>query len=425
MVEYASQNDFYEIRLASLLSNIDKDLIIELYQPIVGYQSTILYLTLLKQKRNSKTDDFYSLEHLSKQTQMTYGQLLSARQFLEGVGLLKTYERVDGNKRAYIYMLFAPKNPRDFFDDILFKGLLIQAIGEKGAMEIASKYEIDLKIPEGYEDVSASFTEMFTPDYNDPSFTKEVSNTLIGHKTRKLKLEFNYEKFFEAIEQNSQLRRSVFDNKTMVELERIASLYGVDEKGVAFAVVDTYKPYEVPHLIFEDVAENVKKRAKTPRSKKVVIKKINKSDVEGNSDLIKKIQFMDETSPIEYLSRLQDNTQPSQGDVEVVEHLSFTYNFSYGVINAIIDYTLAKCNNVLRLKFADRIAASIKRQHLENALDTMNYLTNMNSVNKTATKKENLPKEEKKVTETEVEHISDDEMDSILAGFAMKRGGKK
>ena len=425
MVEYVSQNDFYEIRLASLLSNVDKDLIIELYQPIVGAQSTILYLTLLKQKRNATEEEIYSVEALSKNTQMTLGQLLSARQFLEGVGLLKTFEKVDGNNRSYIYMLYAPKTPKDFFDDILFKGLLIQAVGEKEALALASKYEIDMKIPEGYKEISASFTEMFTPDYNDPSFTKNINSTLIGHKTRKLRLEFNYDTFFEYIEANSQIRRTVFDSKTMVELERIANLYGADEKIVAFAVIDEYKPYESPHLIFEDVADNVKERSKIARPKKV-LKNISKSDVSGKTTLIKKIQIMDETSPVEYLRKLQGYTEPSKADVDVVEHLSFQYNFSYGVINAIVDYTLAKCKNVLNFKFADKVAASVAREGLTNALDTMNYLTSNKTSRSVTPLKEEEPKEViKENKESNVEQISDDEMDSILDNIAKKRGGKK
>ena len=55
-MDYISENDIYEIRIASLVSNVDKDVIVELYQPLIGCIPTILYLTLLKQKRNEDDD---------------------------------------------------------------------------------------------------------------------------------------------------------------------------------------------------------------------------------------------------------------------------------------------------------------------------------------------------------------------------------
>lgn len=428
MVDYVSNYDFYEIRLASLLSNVDKDILIELYQPLIGAQSTILYLTLLKQKRNAEEEEIYSVDLLLKNTQMSNSDLLSARQFLEGVGLLKTYENVSGDKRSYIYIMYAPKTPREFFDDVLFKGLLIQAVGEKEALRLASKYEIDLSIPEGYKEISASFTEMFSIDYDNPAFYKDFSNTIIGHKTRKVRLEFSYDKFFQYLEENSQIRRSVLNNKDMVEIERVASLYGLSEKDLAFIVIDAYKPFENPHLVMEDVANLAKDHLKLtrPKSRKM---QSTKSDTVVNSDsvVLKKAKIMDEKAPIEYLKLLQGNTLPSEADVSVVEHIYSKYNFTNGVTNAIVDYTLVKCNNVLNFTFADKVSASVAREGLKSALETMNYLSKKRGSKPKTTyiKEEKVSEEKPQKEEKHIETVSDDEMNSILESFSKRKGGKK
>ena len=78
-MEYFSVNDIYEIRLASLISNIDKDVIIELYQPLIGSISTILYLSLLKQKRKEILEDekyFYQTKQLVKRESLKFYQTL-------------------------------------------------------------------------------------------------------------------------------------------------------------------------------------------------------------------------------------------------------------------------------------------------------------------------------------------------------------
>ena len=428
MVDYVSVLDFYEIRLASLLSNVDKDVLIELYQPLIGAQSTILYLTLLKQARNAEDEDVYSMDLLLKNTQMTNAQLLNARQFLEGVGLLKTFEQTATDKRSFIFILYAPKTPKDFFDDVLFKGLLIQAVGEKEALRLASKYEINLNIPEGYKDVSASFKEMFSIDYDDPSFLFDINTTVIGHKTRNVKLEFKYDKFFQYLEENSQIRRSVFNNREMMEIERVASLYSLDEKDMAFIIIDTYRPYEDPHLVLEDITSLAKERIKLsrPRGRKP---SQSKSETVVNSDsmVLKKAKLMDEKSPIKYLKLLQGNTNPSANDIEIVENLYLQYNFSYGVINAIIDYTLVKCNNILNEKFIDKVASGVAREQLSDALSTMNYLSKKKERKSSYKPYEvNKEKEEIKVVDSNPqEEISDEEMNSILDSFSKRKGGKK
>ncbi len=428
MVDYVSVLDFYEIRLASLISNVDKDVLIELYQPLIGYQSANLYLTLLKQRRNADEDDIYSVELLSKMTQMTQGQLLNARQFLEGVGLLKTYENASQDKRSYIYVLYAPKTPKEFFDDVLFKGLLIQAVGEKEALRLASKYEIDLAIPEEYKEITTSFRDVFSIDYNDPSFYASFSDSIITHKTRNLRLEFNYDKFFQFVEENSQIRRSVLNNKDMVEIERIASLYSLEEKDMAFIFVDCYKPYEEPHISFEEMAQLAKERIKLakPRGRKTQ----KKSDLVVNSDsqLLQKAKMMDNLSPIKFLTLLQGNTKPSTADMEVAENLVNQFNLSYGVVNAIIEYTLTRCNNFLNEKFAEKVASTLAREGISDSLSAMNYLnkkpTRKTNYQKVEHKEEPVKEKEPEVVQKE-EHISDEELDEILEKISKRKGGKK
>ena len=63
-MDYLLNSDFYEIRLASIVSNVDKDVLVELYQPLIGANATILYLTLLKQKRNEDDESTYSVQDL-------------------------------------------------------------------------------------------------------------------------------------------------------------------------------------------------------------------------------------------------------------------------------------------------------------------------------------------------------------------------
>lgn len=429
-MDYILNSDFYEIRLASLVTNVDKDVLVELYQPIIGSNATILYLTLLKQKRNEDDESMYSTESLINVMQMQPDVLLSARHFLEAVGLLRTYESNKDGSRYYIYVLYAPKSPKDFFDDVLFKGLLIQAIGEKAAKKLAFSYKTNLTIDESFTEKSASFVDVYHPDYDDVAFKKDFGNSLVGHDAGRVKIKFNYDLFFGYVSDNSQIKTSSFSKKDMKEIERLSALFGLDEKTMAFIITDEYDPNSIPHLNFS----KIKERAEEAVKYRVVDKKpiVGKSDIKSDTVISNKVRMMDEVAPANYLRFLQNNTMPASADLKIIDSLSAGYGFPNGVINAIIEYVLYKNDNVLSRNYCEKVASTLARNKINNALDAMNSLNkialNKKSVKPKVDKAPSLPKEEQPKNTKEsssLEKISDEEMDELLSSFAkLNKGGR-
>lgn len=422
-MEYVSPADFYEIRLASIVSNVDKDVLVELYQPLIGAAATMLYLTLLKQRRNDDEDSLYLTEQLINITQFAPGMVLSARHMLEAVGLLRTYEKRNSDGRYFIYVLYSPKSPKDFFDDVLFKGLLIQYVGEKETKRLAFKYKINLDIPEEYSEISASFVEVFHPNYDDPAFKKDLGNSIVGHEPGRVKINFNYDLFFKYISEKSQIMQSSFYKKDLKEIERLATLFGLDEKQMADIIIDEYEPHDVPHLNYQHVAERaeeaIKYKIHVPKAKTV------RSKVGGDSILKEKIRLMEDVTPVDFLRYLQNNTEPAKSDLKIVDALSKGYGFSNGIINAIIDYVLNKNNNVLTKNYCEKIAASMAREKIETTIDAMNYLNKITIANKKDMSQKAVPTEETKKFEKVEEDISDEEMNDILTKLDIKKKGGK
>lgn len=422
-MDYVSSNDLYEIRLASIISNVDKDVLVELYQPLVGAAAIMLYLTLTKQKRNGSEDEVYKTEQLISITQYAPGIILSARHMLEAVGLLRTYEKTCSDGRYYIYVIYAPKSPKDFFDDVLFKGLLVQSVGEKEAKRLAYRYRINLAIPEDYHEVSSSFVDVYHPDYDDPAFRKEISGTILGHEPGRVKINFNHDLFFKNISDNSQIMSSVFTKKDMKEIERLSALFGLDEKQMALIVISEYDPDAHPHIDFAKVAndaiESIKFNTYGERHN-------SRSKVSGDGELAEKVRFMEESSPAYFLQVLQNNTKPARADLKIVDDLSKEYRFSNGIINTIIDYVLYKNNNILSRNYCEKVASSLARSKIETTIDAMNYLNKI-SLNSTSKKvhKEEQVEQEKREQKNNSLPISDDEINDILDMLDNKKKGGK
>lgn len=419
-------NNYYEIRLASLVSNVDKDVIIELYQPLIGAISSIVYLTLVKQKRNESDEDIYSLESLLNNMQLPVNSFTNARRNLEAVGLLKTYESVNNDIHRYIFELFAPKTPKEFFNDILFKGLLIQYVGEKEALRLANSYEINTNIDKDkFDDISASFVEIFNPDYDHISFTKNVGENLATHNSKKIASDINIDIVFNLVEENSQIKKeSLLEYSN--DIKQLATLFNLNEDNIASVIIDSYNETMKPHLNMKVAFNKAKDKAYYPRLNNKEETKINYTNSEINSDTIiaNKIKLMEETGPAVFLEYLQNNTKVAPADLYVINSL-INLNLPNGIINAIVDYTLTKKNNILDKFFAEKIASGILREGITTTIDAMNYMKSLNKKRKTTiganTNKRQYKKKEINNIENNTkidnnnENISDEELAELLS----------
>lgn len=418
-MEYVLQSDVYQIKLASLVSNVDKDVMVELYQPLVGANATILYLTLLKQKRNEEEENEYQLTLLLNILQFTPAQFLSARRMLEGVGLLRSY---CNEARQYIYVLYAPKNPKDFFDDVLFKGLLIQSIGEKETKKLASRYKVNLEINEGYNEVSASFVDIFHPNYDDAAFKKNFKESFVGHDEGRIRINFNDDLFMKYLSDALSNSEVSVGKRDLKEIARYSTLFGFSEKQMASVVASIYHADSSPKI---DFAELAMKSEEELRNSKPTIS-IEMSVMKGDDPISEKCRLMDATSPAKYLKILQNNTKVSNSDLQIVESLSKNYGFTNGVINAIIDYALVKCDNTLNLNYCEKVASTLARSHVVSAIDAMNCLNRKQSRKKPEIAGETKVKVEEKPTEKKSRSkISDDEMNDLLADLDSQKSRRK
>ena len=416
-MDYISEKDYYETRPASLISDIDREVLSELYQPLIGHKSVGIFLSLFHEKMKASEIDTFDHAHLFDKMQMSAGEFFTARRALEAVGLLRTFFKEEGGIRYYIYVLYAPKSPREFFDDVLFKGLLIKYVGEKEAKRLALSYKVDFQT-KGFDDITSSFVETFHPDYDSPVFRKDLKVEVKGRKSGRIDTSFDFDDFFSALDKNGQIKREVLTKKDLKEIERLAALFSLDELTMAEIVVDAYDPdNKAQRINFQRVSDRAKEEVKFPFFHRK--SKGEKTHVTSDSELASKIKLMDAMAPGEYLRIKQNNTAPSRSDLDIVDDLSKNFGFSHGVINALIDYVLAKNKNVLSRRYIEKIASSLARESVTTAIDTMNYLIKINSAWKTS--KPSVIKTTGGDDKIKEEEISDEELESILALLEAKK----
>ena len=421
-----SQNDMFDIKVSSLLADYDRDTITNLYQPIIGYTALAVYFTFWSESENQKIVSLSSHEEILLRMKISTGEFIEARKQLEAVGLVKTKLEKANNISIYHYVLYAPKTPSKFFNDALLYGLLIQNLGESLANKIKRVYETNVKQSEG-EDISATFNDVFHPDFNDAAFIKAAmgdENTL-GRKKSKIDTEFSYERFFEVLKEISQISEKGLTKKELKEIERLSTLYGVSVELAAEKVANTYDPSKekgsrVDFKQFnEDLKNEVNYGVRTHTSRKT-----KKNTAVGEDGLAAKIKYFEIANPKDVLTALQNGTKPARADLNIIYSLAEDYKLNNAVINVIIDFVLQMNNNVLSKYSVEKIASSISREGIETAIDAMEYLnTSYAGANRKADKgekkytknsKKEIIEEQK---EQESDNLSDEEIDALLDYF--------
>lgn len=366
---YLNKEDFYEVYLNSIISDFDHDTLTMLYQPIVGSHAISLYLTLYADYK--KKNDIASLEDLLLEMGIDITILTEAKNKLEGIGLIRTYYKKDKGQSFLKFVLYAPKTPKEFFDDILFKGLLISRIGEKKVQQYLRRYKTKKLDLDGYNEISASFNDVFKSSLDEDVYSSTLN--IVGGYGRKVidvSKGFDNAKFLSSLENFNILPKAI-KKSDMKKISELALLYGVNEDIMGDYVSQAYRPDEKEKIDYDMVKELCVK----DKSYQVLRKNgSNNIAYSSSSKMGKKVEMMQTYSALDYLKIKQNNGAVSPSDVKLITELNESYGLNSSVINVLIDYCLERNNNQLSRTYVTKIAASINREGISSTLDAMNYL---------------------------------------------------
>ena len=415
-------NDVFKVHKATLVADYDRETLTNLYQPLVGYGALALYFTLWSEGDMQRVNPVSAHETLLAKMKISVGEFIKARKALEGVGLLRTYLEDNNGAKIYTYELFAPKTPNEFFSDTLLYGLLINYIGEVDAKKLNNYYASNFKV--NGTDISSSFKEVFRPDFQNVAFIKALSNDpAMGRNRAKMALEFTYEKFFNALKEVSQISDKAFSKVELREIARLASLNGLNESSAASIVANYYDPTQEKgkRVDLAKVTKAFQEETNYSYLSNYSAKSNGKSKpnyVSSSGAIAQKINIMESVSPKDYLTILQNGTEPALPDLKLIDYLSKKFKLNNSVLNAVIDYTLSKNNNILSKAYCEKICASIVRSNIDTTIDAMNYLKSISKPKSKEYVKEerfiepSINKEDKKNKQTKAD---DKEWESLMA----------
>lgn len=418
--------DTYTVINKSIITERDKKIISMLYQPIMGYTAVSLYYTFLSDldKQELLSEDL-THHHLMTTMQLKLEDIVTAREKLEALGLMKTYVKKD-NINQYVYLLYSPLDANEFFNHPILNIVLYNNVGKREYDKILNCFKTPYTNLRDYEDVTSSFDEVFTPVSGtimkqEDGLVEKKSNDLT------IKKSLDFDLIISSIPEK-ELNEKCFNEETKELLNNLSFIYNLNTLDMQGLVKDSlnekglidkvelrkkcreYYKFEnagnLPTLIYNKQPDFLKKP-------------------EGdNSKWAKMVYTFENISPYQLLKAKYKGAEPTDRDKRLIESLMVDQKLNYGVVNVLISYVLKTNNEQLKKSYVETIAGQWKRSNIETVEDAMRIAEKYHKkIKKIMQEKENKtqvtkkPKEEQLPawfsTDQTIEETTDEEVEEL------------
>ena len=365
--------DVYFVINKTIISEFDKKVIIDLYQPIIGPLAVSLYFSFISDLDNLELNSkIYSHHHLMVNLKNGLDVIKQARESLESVGLIKTFVKINDNQNNYIYELFSPLTPNEFFNHPILNVVLYNNIGENEYNNLINIYKIKKYDLKDYKDISKSINDTY----------RSIGNTLkINYEFKEkecLSVNSNDVIDFDLIISsipNNILSDKAFNKKTKELINNLAFVYDIDN----LRMIDLIRLSigENGMIIKEKLINNVRKyydfnnNGSLPTLIYRTQPEYLKQGFNDTSNRGKMLYVFENTSPYDFLMGKNKGIKPNSRDLKLLEYLAVELNMKPAVINVLIDYVLRINDNKLNKNYVLAIAGEWVRSNIDTATKAM------------------------------------------------------
>lgn len=374
----------------TIINDNFRDLVVMLYQPIIGFPSVSVYFTLWSYlKKSTLMSKEYSHYNLLSNMKINIIELNEAREKLEAIGLIKTYFKHD-KVNQYIYELYSPLEAVEFFNNPILSTLLYTNLGPENYNDTLSYFEMPNIPLKGYENITSRLSDVFEIGSLNGTIYDNLRKTSTGPilLTPKINIGITLELIPDEVLNKKNITASIKDlitNLSFVydfndeELKNII-LESIDNKkniDLNLLKENARKYYEfehqgkLPNLIYKNQPEYLRKEST------------------GTSKRDKMIYQFEVTSPYDFISSKYKDSKPTTADLKIIEYLLTDLKLTPAVVNVLVDYVLKINNNKLTRSYVETIAGQWKRENIKTAKEAMELAE---KEHKKKAKKENLTK---------------------------------
>nr|WP_034760473.1 replication initiation and membrane attachment family protein [Rossellomorea vietnamensis] len=440
--------DHYTVGTQGMLQEYDRKIITFLYQPLIGTVCYSLYMSLwgeVEENRLWSTDSTHY--HLMNVLSVNLQDVYEARMKLEGIGLLKVYEKRDDEDRRFLYELQPPLSPQEFFHDGMLNVYLYRKIGRTHYLRL-KKFFTDASADKNqYSDITRSFQDVFTSepinflhhDANVDSETRSGEQYMKYGKNDGLALDeidFDFQLLLAGLSE-SMVPRKAFTPKVKETVLKLSYLYGIDPlqmKNIVLSSLDADDTIDIELL--RKTARDWYGMQTGDQLPDLTTRVETKKAVERDQPLSQEeelIDYLETTSPKDVLSDISNGGSPSKADLQAVEEVLMSQKLPIGVMNVLIQYVLLKTDMKLTKGYMEKIASHWSRKKVTSASEAMilaksehkQYLEWAEGKKETKSNRRRKPIRTEKLPDWFKEDGTEEESDATAEGYDFEAEKKK
>ena len=365
-----TKNAFYICKADFGLSDFDRELLSDYYLPLFDANGVMLYEYLIRQsKSNDEISIFDDIPHLFGTNIQSINNSLRK---LEALGLVSTYSFEDRNSFHYIFKLYPPLSPNDFFKNPLLNSLLESKLDKRRIIEIKMKYKSESDIPADYSDISAKFSDVFdiTPDYSDLMNYSGHALNLKAKEYQEATPAISLDKI-ENYLKDFGIDFLVIEND-IDKIYDVCSVYGLKEKDAVELVQTAINSYN--QFNFEVFKNNASNFYNFRINEDGAVDSDDDAIVLGNSAYAKRLREAQKEYPQQFLQSLLKTNKLPKSYNNLIYVMKSEYEADDAIINIINDYTLQACNGQLPDQYVIKTWLSLKHAGIATAQDAMSFL---------------------------------------------------
>jgi len=365
--------DTYIVVNKTIFNNNDRRVLFMLYQPIIGSVAVNLYFTLWSfLDRNEVKSNEFTHHHLMVNMGYSLETIISAREKLEGIGLIRSFVKKDSVNK-YVYELYSPIDGYQFFTNPILNVALYNSLGKYEYEKTLGFFKNPRVVMSGYEDITCKFNEIFDSSVGVVDYNYDD----VRHQEKKgfeLLPKFDLDSVLSIIP-DEILNHKCLTHETRDLLYKLSFIYDLNDDSIRYIVMNSINDrHNIDRDLLRDNARKYYSFENSGKLPSLVYRnqpEYLRKPVGDTSKRARAIYYFETTSPYDFLYEKNNNTAPNSRELKIIESLMVDMNMNPGVVNVLIDYVLRINNNKLVKSFIDSVAAQWVRSKVETVEQAM------------------------------------------------------
>ncbi len=353
------KTDTYYAEFSYPLDSLQSDILVFLYEPLIGRNAYSLYMTLFTEaKRMERFHRECPLLRLLTYTDLTIDEFEECIKRLEGIGLIKTYQK----ESVYLYRLRSPLSLKSFFKNQLLTTLLQRTLGKDEYNKTINYFRLAGENTKDYKEITSSFKDVYSIHLSEKR-PLTSNGSFLTYKEGNPTIDYDLSLFYESLS-DYQIPLKILE-PSLNYIKQLAVVYSIDNIALVNIVRESIVENKFDRKIFKEKCIAFYSIDSTSKLTEVYhTQPISQQSEMGQDKLSRHLHYLETVSPYQLLKNKMGGQEPIFHDLSIAETLMTQLGLSPGVVNVLIEYVLGNNDNKLSRSYCETIGASWRRKRI-------------------------------------------------------------